>query len=391
MENLRNSFLIRLNRTSLDYVRSFHDNVNWKNRLIGILGQKGVGKSTMILQHIRKFDNLDETLYVQADDFYFSAHRLLDLAQEFYMHGGKRLYIDEIHKYEGWSTEIKMIYDQIPDLYIVYSGSSILDLKKGGMADLSRRTVEYTMPILSFREYLNLSLGKNLEPASLPDILKGRIDFPYEEYRPIKYFAEYLVKGCYPYTFEEDYQIKLQQAVNATVEQDIPKYAEMTVASASKLKRLMYMLSMNVPYKPNYTTLARDLEISRNSLPDYILYLEKSGLFNALMENVSGDGLLQKTEKLYLNNSNIAYAITGSVADAGTVRETMFLTWMREKHKIYASKASDFEVDGMTFEVGGRNKTGRQLQGVENGYIVKDGLEYASGRVVPIWMFGFIY
>ena len=391
MDTLVQTFRIRLDLTPTDYMRSFHDGINWKNRLIGILGQKGVGKSTMILQHIKLYDKIEESLYVQADDFYFVGHKIYDLALAFFQRGGKKLYIDEIHKYVGWTTEIKMIYDQLPLLQVVYSGSSILDLKKGTKADLSRRAIEYTMPVLSFREYLNISKGWDLKPSSLEDILSGKVNFPYGEYRPIKYYQEYLRYGCYPYFTEEDFLIKLKQAINATVEDDIPRYAEMTVAASAKLKKLMYMLAQSVPYKPNHTTLARDLGISRNILPDYIEYLEKSGLFNALREKSTGDGILQKVEKLYLDNSNIIYALGLDKSDEGTIRETMFLTWMKQKYSVYSSKISDFEVDGVTFEVGGRNKTGRQLKDADKGYIVKDNIEYAEGKNIPIWMFGFIY
>lgn len=391
MDTLRQTFKTRLGLTPLDYVRSFHEEINWKNRLIGILGQKGVGKSTLILQHIKLHDNIEESLYVQTDDYYFSGHRLYDLASDFFRQGGKRLYIDEIHKYRGWSTEIKMIYDQLPLLTVVYSGSSILDLKQGAKADLSRRTREYTMPILSFREYLNISRGWNLKTATLEDILSGKLDFPYGTERPIQHYREYLRQGCYPYFTEEDFLIKLSQAVNATVEDDIPKYAEMTVAATMKLKRLMYMLSQSVPYKPNYVSLARDLDISRNTLPDYIEYLEKAGLFNALRENTSGDGLLQKVDRLYLNNANMIYALGLNNVDEGTIRETMFFTWMKQKYPVYASRISDFEIGNITFGVGGRKKKGRQLKEAEIGYIVKDNIEYVAGKNIPIWMFGFVY
>lgn len=391
MDSLLQTFRIKLDLTSTDYVRSFHDTINWKNRLIGILGQKGVGKSTMMLQHIKLYDNIETSLYVQADDFYFAGNRLYDLALSFFQKGGRRLYVDEIHKYSGWATEIKMIYDQLPLLSVVYSGSSILDLKKGGKADLSRRTREYSMPILSFREYLNIAKGWNLRVSSLDEILQGKVDFPYGEHRPIQYYQEYLRCGCYPFFTEEDFLIKLKQAINATVEDDIPRYAEMTVAAAAKLKKLMYMIAQSVPYKPNNSTLARNLDISRNSLPDYIEYLEKSGLFNVLRENTSGDGLLQKMEKLYLGNANIIYALGLDKSDDGAMRETMFLVWMKERYSVYSSKISDFEIGDITFEVGGRKKKGRQLKDADRGYIVKDNIEYAAGKNVPIWMFGFIY
>lgn len=391
METLFESYRLLLEITPTDYIRSFHNKINWKNRLIGLVGQKGVGKSTLLLQHIKKYDNIEETLYVQADDMYFSGHGLYETAYDFYKRGGKRLYIDEIHKYKGWSTEIKMIYDKLPKMSVVYSGSSLLALKKGNSADLSRRAIEYAMPGLSFREYLNIAYGWNLKTASLDDILHGKVDFPYSEHRPLKFFEEYCRKGYYPFFKEEDYYLRLKQAVNETVEHDIPSYADMPVASAVKLKKLMYVLANSVPFKPNYSKLAQELEIGRNQLPDYIEYLEKSRLFNALKENGTGDSLLRKVEKLYLNNSNIAYAISDIKPDSGTVRETMFLTWMRESFNVTASKVSDFEIDGITFEVGGKSKKGRQIKDLDNAYLVKDNVEYAVGNSIPIWMFGFVY
>lgn len=391
METLFESFRIALELTPTDYIRCFHDKINWNNRLIGLLGQKGVGKSTLLLQHIRKFDNIEETLYVQADDFYFSGHRLFDLAYDFFKRGGRRLYIDEIHKYKGWSTEIKMIYDKLPLMSVVYSGNSLLALRKDGMADLSRRAIEYTMPGLSFREYLNISNGWSLKTATLEDILKGRVDFPYGEHRPLKYYEEYRKKGVYPFFAEDDFHLRLKQAINETVEHDIPNYAEIPVASAGKLKKLMYVLANSVPFKPNYSKLARDLEIGRNQLPDYVEYLTSSQLFNTLTEKGTGDTILQKVEKLYLNNSNIAFAVSDTKPTEGTMRETLFLMWMQEAYKVTSSKISDFEIDGITFEVGGKNKTGKQVKEAETAYLVKDNIEYAIGNSVPIWMFGFVY
>lgn len=391
METLYDSFRIMLDLTPMKYIRSFHDKINWNNRLIGLMGQKGVGKSTLLLQHIKKFNNINETLYVQADEIYFAGHSLYELALDFFKRGGKHLYIDEIHKYDRWSTEIKMIYDKLPLLNVVYSGSSLLALKKGNSADLSRRTIEYTMPGLSFREYLNIAHDWNLQPSNLEEILKGNVDFPYGEHRPLKYYDEYCRKGYYPFFKEEDFNLRLKQAINETVEHDIPNYAGMAVTSAIKLKKLMYVIANSVPFKPNYSKLSRELEISRNQLPDYISYIESSGIFNSLKEKGSSDAILHKIEKLYLNNSNIAYAISGSNPDKGNIRETMFLAWMRENHNVTSSKISDFEIDGVTFEVGGKNKTGKQVKEADVAFLVKDDIEYAFGNSIPIWMFGFVY
>jgi len=392
MENLYNTFRIKLSLVPMGYFRSFHEKINWNSRLICIMGQKGVGKSTLILQHIKKYDKLDETLYVSADNMYFAGHTLYELARTFYLQGGKHLYIDEIHKYKSWSTEIKNIYDDCPTLQVVYSGSCLLALKKGNKADLSRRSIPYEMPGLSFREFLNIRNGWSLKPSTLEDVLQGKVDFPYGEHRPLKYYKEYSRIGFYPFFQEGDAEIRLQNAILATVEDDIPDYAEMTVAASAKLKKLMYILAKSVPFKPSNDTLGRDLALSRNTVPDYIGYLEASGLFNALREPGHSDSLLSKIEKLYLGNSNIAYSLSeDGIVDDGNMRETNFLAWTKQVCEPTASKISDFEIDGITFEVGGKNKKGTQIKDAEVGYLVKDNLEYASGHSVPIWMFGFLY
>lgn len=392
MESLFNTFRIKLSLTPMSYFRSFHDIINWDSRLICIMGQKGVGKSTMMLQHIKKNNDLSETLYVSADNMYFAGHTLYELAGNFFLQGGKHLYIDEIHKYKGWSTEIKNIYDDYPTLQVIYSGSSLLALKKGNKADLSRRSIPYEMPGLSFREYLNIRNGWDLKTSTLEEILQGRVDFPYGEHRPLKYYKEYCKVGFYPFFQEGDAEIRLQNAILATVEDDIPAYAEMTVAATMKLKKLMYILSKSVPFKPSNDTLGRDLSLSRNTVPDYIGYLEASGLFNALREPGHSDNLLAKIEKLYLGNSNIAFSLSeNGIIDEGNMRETNFLAWTSQVCKPTSSKISDFEIDGITFEVGGKNKNGPQIKDAERGYLVKDNLEFASGQSVPIWMFGFLY
>ena len=392
MESLFNTFRIKLSLTPMSYFRSFHDIINWDSRLICIMGQKGVGKSTLMLQHIKKHNDLSETLYVSADNMYFAGHTLYELAGNFFLQGGKHLYIDEIHKYKGWSTEIKNIYDDYPTLQIIYSGSCLLALKKGNKADLSRRSIPYEMPGLSFREFLNIRNGWNLKTSTLEEILHGKVDFPYGEHRPLKYYKEYCKVGFYPFFQEGDAEIRLQNAILATVEDDIPAYAEMTVAATVKLKKLMYILSRSVPFKPSNDTLGRDLNLSRNTIPDYIEYLETSGLFNALREPGHSDNLLARIEKLYLGNSNIAFSLSeNGIIDDSNMRETNFLAWTSQVCTPTSSKISDFEINGITFEVGGKNKNGSQIKNAEKGYLIKDNLEYASGQSIPIWMFGFLY
>lgn len=379
-------------KTDTAFVRYLHDKIQWDARLVAILGARGVGKTTMLLQHIKMYDNLDESLYVMADDFYFSQHRLFDLAMSFYRQGGKRLYIDEIHKYKGWSNEIKNIYDMIPDLKVVYTGSSILDLEKGG-ADLSRRKLEYKLTGLSFREYINISKGWNLPAYTFDEILHGDVKFPLDKARPVALFDRYLHDGYYPFFKEKNYAMRLNGVIKQMVEFDIPQFADMTVASVQKLKKLLYVLAQSVPFKPNYANLERDLEIRRNTLPQYMAYLEKAGIISVLPAKAQGIKMLQKIEKVYLNNPNIAYSLSDQEPNIGSIRECIFFAWLQTMHHITASEASDFEVDGYTFEVGGHNKGKGQIESVPEGkgFVVKDDEEYAYRNEIPLWMFGFVY
>lgn len=390
MQELYDQFYQLLELTPMSFFREQHQTINWDVRILGILGQKGVGKSTLILQHIKRQGNRDESLYVVADDIYFGAHTLLDTAKNFFARGGKYLYIDEIHKYENWSREIKNIYDSLPLLHIVYSGSSMLDLKEGG-ADLSRRVIEYHLPVWSFREYLNLRCGWALKPATLDEILQGRVDFPYGVERPLKYFDDYMKKGCYPFSLELEFETRLRQIINTTVEVDIPKYAKMTIAATQKLKKFMYYISKSVPVKINYSDMARDLGLDRDDLPKYLEYLEKAELVSILRMKANGDAILRKMDKLYLHNPNMAYVLSGELPNTGNSRETIFFCWTKEKFETLESPISDFEIEGKTFEVGGRKKGKKQIEDAKEGYVVKDDIEYAFDNQVPLWMFGFLY
>lgn len=390
MQALYEQFNQLLELTPMNFFRAQHDTINWDVRVLGILGQKGVGKSTLILQHIRRAGNRDESLYVIADDIYFSAHTLLDTARNFFARGGKYLYIDEIHKYPGWSREVKNIYDSLPLLHVVYSGSSLLDLKEGG-ADLSRRVIEYHLPVWSFREYLNLRNGWSLKPASLEEVLRGKVDFPYGTERPLKYFGDYMKKGCYPFFQEPEFETRMRQVINTTIEVDIPQYARMTIAATQKLKKFMYYISKSVPVKINFSDMARDLELSRDELPRYLEYLEKAELVSVLRMKANGDAVLRKMDKIYLHNSNMSYVLSGENPETGNARETIFYCWTRQKYDTVESPVSDFEIDGKTFEVGGRSKGKKQISNLKDAYVVKDSIEYVFDNQVPLWMFGFLY
>ena len=390
MQALYEQFYQLLELTPMNFFREQIDQINWDVRILGILGQKGVGKSTLILQHIKQQGNVDKSLYIVADDIYFSAHTLLETARDFFARGGKYLYIDEIHKYQNWSREIKNIYDSLPLLHVVYSGSSMLDLKQGG-ADLSRRVIEYHLPVWSFREYLNLRCGWQLKTATLEEVLKGKVDFPYGAGRPLMYFDEYMKKGCYPFSLEPEFETRLRQVVNTTVELDIPKYAQMTIAATRKLKKFMYYISRSVPVKINYSDMARDLALDREDLPKYLEYLEKAELVSVLRMKANGDAILRKMDKLYLHNPNMSYVLSGEKPNDGNSRETIFLCWTKHLYDTLESPVSDFEIAGKTFEVGGRKKGKKQIQDATEGYVVKDNIEYVFDNQVPLWMFGFLY
>ena len=390
MQALYEQFYQLLELTPMNFFREKIDQINWDVRILGILGQKGVGKSTLILQHIKRQGNVDKSLYIVADDIYFSAHTLLETARDFFARGGKYLYIDEIHKYQNWSREIKNIYDSLPLLHVVYSGSSMLDLKQGG-ADLSRRVIEYHLPVWSFREYLNLRCGWQLKTATLDEVLKGKVDFPYGAERPLMYFDEYMKKGCYPFSLEPEFETRLRQVVNTTVELDIPKYAQMTIAATQKLKKFMYYISKSVPVKINYSDMARDLALDREDLPKYLEYLEKAELVSVLRMKANGDAILRKMDKLYLHNPNMSYVLSGEKPNDGNSRETIFLCWTKHLYDTLESPISDFEIAGKTFEVGGRKKGKKQIQDATEGYVVKDNIEYVFDNQVPLWMFGFSY
>ena len=379
-----------LKNVDTSYVRNIHSTIPWNDRLIAILGARGVGKTTLVLQHIKLYEDVDTTLFVYADDLWFSTHSLVTLAEIFYTNGGRVLYIDEIHKYKNWSQEIKNIYDQYPDLKVRYTGSSILDLQKGSH-DLSRRVLEFQMHGLSFREYVALRYGADIPIHTLEQVLANKIEFPYTDYRPVALFKEYLRQGYYPYFKEPGYELRLTKTINAILEVDIPKFAELSISASEKQKTLLYIVAQSVPFKPNYSKIARDLDMHRNAVSDLMVWLDKADLINILRDDVEGYKLLGKVNKIYLNNPNLAYALSDDEPNIGNIRETIFLAWLRATHKVTASSVSDFKVGKYTFEVGGKKKGQHQIKDVEHAYVVKDDIEYGHLNEVPLWAFGLLY
>ncbi len=371
------------------FLRYMYDEINWQSRMIGLIGPRGVGKTTLVLQYIKQ--NLDpkETLYVTAEDFYFVDKRISELVDTFVKYGGKYLFIDEIHKYKDWSKELKLIYDYHKDLKVVFTGSSVLDIKKG-VSDLSRRAVIYNMQGLSFREYLQLFHNISVGTYSLEEILHHKVEVKVLE-RPLPLFADYLKRGYYPFSLEEDFEIRLGQIINQTLESDIPVYADMNVATGRKLKQLLAIIAKSAPFKPNMSKIAEMLSASRNNIADYCLYIEEAGMIAQLRDNTGGIRGLGKVDKIYLDNTNLIYSLAEDTSNKGNIRETFFLNQMRVKHDVFTSPIADFLIDNKTFEVGGRNKGQKQIEGVENGYVVKDDIENGFLNVIPLWQLGLTY
>lgn len=388
MNQLQDRFNKLLLETDTRFHRYMYERINWNGRMIGLTGPRGVGKTTLILQYIKENLPVDISLYVTAEDFYFADHRLLELADEFVKHGGKYLFIDEIHRYKDWSRELKLMYDYHPELQVVFTGSSVLDINKG-VADLSRRAVMYHMQGLSFREYLLFFHDIEFPVYKLDDVLQRKVDIP-PHFRPLQFFPDYLRQGYYPFSLENQ-DIHIQQIVNIALESDILQYAGMNVSTGRKLKQLLAIIAKSVPFKPNVSSIASALGVSRNSVADYCLYIEEAGLIAQLRYDIGGIRGLGKVDKIYLDNTNLIYSLGGDKAEIGNIRETFFFNQMRVNHDVVTSSVSDFMIDGYTFEVGGRKKGKKQIEGIADAFIIKDDIEFASGNILPLWHFGFSY
>jgi len=402
MESLIKSFKEILSLTSLDFKRYLYNEISWSDRMIGIVGPRGVGKTTMLLQYIKENLDVNETLYVQADDIYFANHTLLELAEEFSKNRGKYLFIDEIHKYSGWSQSLKSIYDYFPQMKVVFTGSSILEILKGS-ADLSRRALMFKLQGLSFREYLFFFHNISVETYSLQDILEHKTDnIPVRH--PLPLFKDYLQRGYYPFGVNDTMFLhRLNQVIIQTLETDIPIYANMNVATGKKLGKLLKIISQSVPFKPNFSKIAGMLEASRNNIYDYCYYMELAGLIMQLRDMGEGIGLLGKVDKVYLDNTNLIFAIAEQHQEIGNIRETVFFNQMRVRNNVFRSEKADFNIstslnnnstslnNKITFEVGGKSKNQEQIKDLKNAYIVKDDIEYGYQNVVPLWAFGLNY
>ena len=398
MENLFQFSATRINSVDTSFKRYLWNKINWNNRLIAITGARGVGKTTLLLQYIRENLNNkpDEVIFVNMDDLYFSKNTLVDFANEFVKKGGKYLFLDEVHKYRNWSQEIKNIYDYFPELKIVVTGSSALDIFKG-KADLSRRAILYRLQGLSFREFIALKYNYLFPVIALDDLLKNalKIGTPIlEKIKPIKLFEEYLQYGYYPFfkEGEAEFQFRLKQTVNYLLDSDLPSVENIDFNAVHYLRKLISILAEIVPYKPNIVKLSQQVGISRETLVRYLYLLEKADLLILLQTSAYGINKMNKPEKIYLNNPNLINALADIQSNQGTLRETFFLNQLQESHAVNYSEMSDFLVDNKyTFEIGGKNKSRKQITGIENSFVAADNIEFAWENKIPLWLFGFLY
>lgn len=380
---------LRLVTTS--FKRYMYEKLPWNARMVGLVGPRGVGKSTMVLQHIKEQEDdvRRKSIYISADHSYFLTHSLADVAAQFVREGGEWMYIDEVHKYTKWSIELKQIYDNHPELHVCFTGSSILDIL-GGEADLSRRALIFEMQGLSFREYLEMFHQIKTPIRTLEDVLRGEIQIE-GLIHPLPLFGKYLKEGYYPFAIEGYFLQRLQQVVRHTMEVDIPHFANMTPATGRKLYQMLGIIAGNVPYKPEATALANELKVSRNDIPTYLMFMEKAGMIGLLRDKTGGMRGLGKTEKVYLDNTNLIYAMAAPNANIGNVRETFFYNQTRLTQPVTSSKISDFEIGKYTFEVGGKKKGSKQVKDVADAMIVRDDIEYATNNFLPLWGFGLMY
>lgn len=386
-----------LNGCHENYRRYLFDKIQWNNRLIGIKGARGTGKTTLSLQWLKSQQlPVGKAAYFSLDDLYFTNHSLKESVTAFYKRGGKILVLDEVHKYKNWSVEVKNIYDLYKDLKIIFTGSSIIDISKQE-GDLSRRALIYELPGLSYREFLSLKHGIHLPVVALEAILENASELRKElpaSFRPLEYFNEYLLTGYYPFMLEDQESVhqKLQQLIRAIVEVDMAELKDFDIRNAKKMLRLIYVIAQQVPFKPNLKSLAEKTNIHRNSLNNYLYYLEEARIISLLRPAGNSTATLQKPEKIYLNNTNLLYALAGRQVETGNLRETFFYSQVSATHKIHMPKKGDFLVNNkFTFEVGGKEKSAKQLTGVKNAWVVNDDLEYPTGKHLPLWMFGCLY
>lgn len=395
MDSLVKIYLRLLQETDASTFRYLYPNIDWNERCIAIVGAKGVGKTTLLLQHIKTtFAKKDEALFASLDNTWFANHTILELANEFYMNGGTHLFLDEIHHYPNWAKEIKNIYDSFPKLKIVFTGSSLLQIYKS-TTDLSRRVVYENLEGLSFREFLKFEKMGNFSTFSLEEIVENHQNIAFkitENVKIMPLFKKYLKNGYYLFYKEglRKYEQKLQEAINNVIDVDVPAIENIEFESRYKLKKLMAILATLVPYTPNITDLAVAIDSNRNNTVKYLSLLENAKLLNLISYKNKRIGDLTKPDKVLMNNTNLSY-IYGNNTNIGSIRETFFVNQLNAISDVVLAPKGDFMVDKYTFEVGGKNKTFEQIKDIPHSFVVADDIEIGHKNKIPLWLFGMLY
>lgn len=382
---------------SCDFKRYLTKKINWHNRLIGIKGARGTGKTTIVLQWLKvQGKPVAKAAYFSLDDLYFLTNTLVDTAKSFFQQGGQILVLDEVHKYPQWAREIKIVYDRFPELQVIFTGSSIIDISRQE-GDLSRRAIMYELHGLSYREYLEMNGIMKLPILNLNQITDGNLSiqnyFP-SGFRPLESFNNYLRYGYYPFSREDipGYFQRLQQLIRLIVEYDMAEIKGFDIRNAKKMLQLLYVVAQQVPFKPNLHKLSEKCGIHRNSMGNYIWFLEEARLIRLLHPAGISIATLQKPEKIFLNNTSLAYAMASVMPSIGTIREIFAFSQLTVNHEVRFPKSGDFELDGkIVLEIGGKNKDTKQISGLSEAYLVKDDLEFPVSKVIPLWLLGFLY
>ena len=384
--------------TGASFFRFLLDKIDWNQRMLAIKGPRGSGKTTLMMQYIkyRLKKPREQVLYITADHYWFYNHNLVETADQFYKFGGRYLFIDEVHKYPNWSRELKNIYDGYPDLRVVFSSSPALHIYSGE-ADLSRRVITYELPGLSFREFLGLQGRGHFDCLAWNDLVRHPYDCIAEvtaKLRPLAAFQEYLRYGYLPVITEnkpEDTPWRLAQVINAVLESDLATVENYSQAATFKIKKLLGVLAEVVPFKPNISALARKLEVNRDAVYEWFSHLENARLLNLLTADEKMGAVLQKPDKVYFENTNLAYALKEN-PDKGDLRETFLLGQLiNAGHQVSLPQQGDFLTEDTIIAIRERKKTGRQAREADHYLIAVDDVETAYGRKVPLWLFGFLY
>ena len=377
-----------------EFKRFLYDEIDWNQPLVLIKGHRGAGKTTILLQRAKELK--ENAIYLSLDDIYFETYRLAGLIEILYTKGYRHFFLDEVHRYKKWSKDLKNTYDNYPDIKIVTTGSSILEVSRG-QADLSRRAVTYDLPGLSFREFLELAHQQMLPQINLSDITQHHYEISADYYDRTdidRTFKEYLQHGYYPF-FKEGihlYGQKLQETTNLVLDIDIAPFEDLSYSTVRNMKKLLYIISQSVPFTPNITKISERINVPRNSILKILDLLAHARIISLLKRETKGMSYLQKPEKIYLQNTNLAWLLSENKPDTGNLRETFFFSQMEVRHRVTSSRFGDFTIDdASTFEIGGPSKTAEQIRGVPNAYIVAEGIKGGTGKKIPLWLFGFLY